>query len=83
VVGPQAYHRLPELLAEAERKAAILKAGKRLPGAGVLDTEFPLESKVRPPAGAAGRARGFGLPVDPGRLRQVLHLLRRALHARR
>jgi tRNA-2-methylthio-N6-dimethylallyladenosine synthase len=45
VVGPQAYHRLPELLAEAERKAAILKAGKRLPGAGVLDTEFPAESK--------------------------------------
>ena len=29
VVGPQAYHRLPQLLAEAERKAAILKAGKR------------------------------------------------------
>ncbi|MBS0548971.1 MAG: tRNA (N6-isopentenyl adenosine(37)-C2)-methylthiotransferase MiaB [Proteobacteria bacterium] len=45
VVGPQAYHRLPQLLAEAERKAAILKAGKRLPGAGVLDTDFPTESK--------------------------------------
>ncbi|WP_020698283.1 tRNA (N6-isopentenyl adenosine(37)-C2)-methylthiotransferase MiaB [Reyranella massiliensis] len=45
VVGPQAYHRLPELLAEAERKLAILRAGKRLPGAGVLDTEFPAESK--------------------------------------
>ncbi len=45
VVGPQAYHRLPQLLAEAERKAAILRAGKRLPGAGVLDTEFPAESK--------------------------------------
>ena len=41
VVGPQAYHRLPELLAEAERKSAFLKAGKRVPGAGVLDTEFP------------------------------------------
>jgi tRNA-2-methylthio-N6-dimethylallyladenosine synthase len=45
VVGPQAYHRLPQLLAEAERKAAIRKAGKRLPGAGVLDTDFPPESK--------------------------------------
>ncbi len=45
VVGPQAYHRLPELLAEAERKAAIRRAGKRLPGAGVLDTDFPAESK--------------------------------------
>jgi tRNA-2-methylthio-N6-dimethylallyladenosine synthase len=45
VVGPQAYHRLPELLAEAERKSAIRRAGKRLPGAGVLDTEFPADSK--------------------------------------
>jgi tRNA-2-methylthio-N6-dimethylallyladenosine synthase len=33
------------LLAEAERKAAIFKAGKRLPGAGVFDTDFPVESK--------------------------------------
>lgn len=45
VVGPQAYHRLPELLAEAERKAALAGFGERLPGAGVLDTEFPAESK--------------------------------------
>ena len=45
VVGPQAYHRLPELLAEAERKTVIRRAGKRLPGAGVLDTDFPAESK--------------------------------------
>ena len=45
VVGPQAYHRLPELLAEAERKQALLRRGKRLPGAGVLDTDFPAESK--------------------------------------
>ncbi len=33
------------LLAEAERKSAIRRAGKRLPGAGVLDTEFPADSK--------------------------------------
>jgi tRNA-2-methylthio-N6-dimethylallyladenosine synthase len=45
VVGPQAYHRLPELLAAVERKAALRRAGKRLPGAGVLDTDFPAESK--------------------------------------
>ena len=45
MVGPQAYHRLPQLLAEAERKAAVRRAGKRLPGAGVLDTDFPAESK--------------------------------------
>ncbi|HZQ00001.1 MAG TPA: tRNA (N6-isopentenyl adenosine(37)-C2)-methylthiotransferase MiaB [Reyranella sp.] len=45
VVGPQAYHRLPQLLAEAERKVALARSGKRLPGAGVLDTDFPPESK--------------------------------------
>ena len=46
VVGPQAYHRLPELLARAARKAADTALhGRRRPGAGVLDTEFPAESK--------------------------------------
>jgi tRNA-2-methylthio-N6-dimethylallyladenosine synthase len=34
VVGPQTYHRLPELLARRERAAA-----------GQLDTDFPVESK--------------------------------------
>ncbi|MBM3560622.1 MAG: tRNA (N6-isopentenyl adenosine(37)-C2)-methylthiotransferase MiaB [Alphaproteobacteria bacterium] len=34
VVGPQAYHRLPELVARAARA-----------GGGVLDTDFPVESK--------------------------------------
>ena len=84
VVGPQAYHRLPELLAEAARKSAELQRdGKRLPGAGVLDTEFPAESKFDHLPAPRRRARGLGVPVDPGRLRQVLHLLRRALYARR
>ena len=45
VVGSQAYHRFPELLAQVARKAAGAEPGKRLPGAGVLDTEFPAESK--------------------------------------
>jgi tRNA-2-methylthio-N6-dimethylallyladenosine synthase len=45
VVGPQAYHRLPQLLAEVARKSALVNAGKRAPGAGVLDTEFSTESK--------------------------------------
>lgn len=45
VVGSQAYHRLPELLAQVARKAAGTDAGRRQPGAGVLDTEFPPESK--------------------------------------
>lgn len=49
VVGPQSYHRLPELLAEA-------KAGKR-----VVDTEFPAEDKfdhLPTPTRAATRSRG-------------------------
>ncbi|MGH6720061.1 MAG: tRNA (N6-isopentenyl adenosine(37)-C2)-methylthiotransferase MiaB, partial [Alphaproteobacteria bacterium] len=34
VVGPQAYHRLPELVARAHRRAGV-----------VLDTDFPAEPK--------------------------------------
>ncbi len=48
VVGPQSYHRLPELLARAQR-------GK------VVDTEFPVEDKfdhLAPPTRGATRARG-------------------------
>ncbi|SKA10802.1 tRNA-2-methylthio-N6-dimethylallyladenosine synthase [Enhydrobacter aerosaccus] len=67
VVGPQAYHRLPELLAEAERKAALRRAGKRLPGAGVLDTEFPPESKFdHLPAPAGVRAGSAFLSIQEG-----------------
>ena len=67
VVGPQAYHRLPQLLAEAERKAAILKAGKRLPGAGVLDTDFPAESKFdHLPAPMGVRAGSAFLSIQEG-----------------
>jgi len=67
VVGPQAYHRLPQLLAEAERKAAILKAGKRRPGAGVLDTDFPAESKFdHLPAPQGVRAGSAFLSIQEG-----------------
>ena len=67
VVGPQAYHRLPELLAEAERKSAFRRAGKRLPGAGVLDTDFPAESKFdHLPAPAGVRAGSAFLSIQEG-----------------
>ena len=67
VVGPQAYHRLPELLAEVERKAAIRRAGKRLPGAGVLDTDFPAESKFdHLPAPQGVRAGSAFLSIQEG-----------------
>jgi len=45
VVGSQAYHRFPELLAQVARKATRDNSGRRQPGAGILDTEFPPESK--------------------------------------
>src|SRR5712675_2456831 len=67
VVGPQAYHRLPELLAAAERKASIRRAGKRLPGAGVLDTDFPPESKFdHLPAPQGIRAGSAFLSIQEG-----------------
>lgn len=48
VFGPQTYHRLPELVREAEERAADRRAtsgGRGTRGAGVVDTEFPSESK--------------------------------------
>jgi len=67
VVGPQAYHRLPELLAQAERKSADRRAGKRIAGAGVLDTEFPAESKFdHLPAPGGVRAGSAFLSIQEG-----------------
>ncbi|HEY5598491.1 MAG TPA: radical SAM protein, partial [Kiloniellales bacterium] len=58
VVGPQAYHRLPEMLARLARAGAAGDGDG--PGRGVLDTEFPVESKfdhlpepATPPGAAA------------------------------
>jgi tRNA-2-methylthio-N6-dimethylallyladenosine synthase len=41
VLGPQTYHRLPEMIARAERSQDKTKG----PGRGILDVEFPVESK--------------------------------------
>lgn len=41
VLGPQTYHRLPEMIARAGRS----QDKKQGPGRGVLDVEFPVESK--------------------------------------
>jgi tRNA-2-methylthio-N6-dimethylallyladenosine synthase len=61
VVGPQSYHRLPEMVARAAR------AGGKGNGAGVLDTEFPAEPKFDflPPPSAQGSASAF-LSVQEG-----------------
>src|SRR3546814_15005150 len=44
VFGPQTYHRLPELVASAARAGAKREGG----GRGVLDIDFPAESKFDP-----------------------------------
>jgi tRNA-2-methylthio-N6-dimethylallyladenosine synthase len=54
VVGPQSYHRLPELIASAEQKR-----GQR--NAGIVETEFPVEDKfdfLAPPTRQAIAKRG-------------------------
>ena len=70
VVGPQAYHRLPELLARVARQSDDRRAdGRRLPGAGVLDTEFPAESKfdhLPAPSAADVRAGSAFLSIQEG-----------------
>jgi len=43
VLGPQTYHRLPEMVARATRASGAAASGA--PGQGVLDTDFPIESK--------------------------------------
>ncbi len=73
VFGPQTYHRLPELVARA------LRAG----GRGVVDTSFPGRAQIRPSAAGAAGPGGDRLCDRAGRLRQVLHILRRALYPRR
>ncbi len=46
VLGPQTYHRLPEMVARATRARDAKAQFPGLPrGAGLLDTEFPAESK--------------------------------------
>ena len=76
VVGPQAYHRLPELLARAARKSDERRFdGRRQPGAGVLDTEFPAESKFdHLPAPTAADVRA-GPTMVLARLRGLLRQL--------
>ena len=68
VVGPQAYHRLPELLARVARKTDERRAdGRRRPRAGVLDTEFPADSKFdHLPAPSEVKAGSAFLSIQEG-----------------
>ena len=70
VVGPQAYHRLPRMVTEASL------------GARPVDTDMPAISKFDALPAAPPRETKR-LPHRPGGMRQILHLLRSALHPRR
>jgi tRNA-2-methylthio-N6-dimethylallyladenosine synthase len=73
VLGPQTYHRLPEMVARASRAAARRKAARASDagpganrGAGLLDTDFPVESKFDSlPVGGASAVSAF-LAVQEG-----------------
>ena len=62
VFGPQTYHRLPELVARVERA----RTASNGPGRGVLDTEFPVESKFDFLPEAAPRGPAAFLSVQEG-----------------
>jgi tRNA-2-methylthio-N6-dimethylallyladenosine synthase len=62
VFGPQTYHRLPEMIARAHRSMDA-KSGK---GRGIIDVDFPIESKFDTlPQPALGKAAAF-LSVQEG-----------------
>ena len=69
VLGPQTYHRLPEMVARATRArdARDAKWSDHQRGVGVLDTEFPAESKFDhlPEAGDAQGVSAF-LAIQEG-----------------
>lgn len=45
VFGPQSYHQLPQMIAEASRRRDLEKQGKPVSGLGILNVEFPDEPK--------------------------------------
>src|SRR4029079_281767 len=66
VLGAHTYHRLPEMVARATR-AHSAKNDKSRRGAGVLDTEFPPESKFdHLPAPAPDQAVSAFLAIQEG-----------------
>ena len=71
VFGPQTLHRLPQMI-----------DARRATGRPQVDMSFPEIEKFDrlPPARVEGAS---AFVSDHGRLQQVLHVLRRAVHARR
>ena len=72
VVGPQSYHRLPHLLEERDQEQRCHYRNR-----------ISSRGKVRDASGAEPARSAGCLSDDPGRLQQVLHILRRPLYQRR
>ena len=66
VIGPQTYHRLPELVAKADHQSRTQAKG-HFRGAGLIDTEFPSDVKFDhlPKARGGRRAMAF-LSIQEG-----------------
>lgn len=45
IIGPQTYHRLPEMIAKATRVADQARKPNQKKGLGIVDVNFPVESK--------------------------------------
>jgi tRNA-2-methylthio-N6-dimethylallyladenosine synthase len=63
VFGPQTYHRLPEMIAQMNREKEK-KSGKRLKG--LVDTDFPIESKFDSLPAPTNTASSVFLSVQEG-----------------
>ncbi|MBX9806023.1 MAG: tRNA (N6-isopentenyl adenosine(37)-C2)-methylthiotransferase MiaB, partial [Alphaproteobacteria bacterium] len=66
VFGPQTYHRLPEMVARATREADKARKPGQKKGLGIVDVDFPAESKFdHLPQTAESRATAF-LSIQEG-----------------
>ena len=66
VIGPQTYHRLPELVAKADRHSRKQAKGQ-FRGAGLIDTEFPSDVKFdHLPKASGGRRAAAFLSIQEG-----------------
>jgi len=66
VFGPQTYHRLPEMVAQATRAADKIRKPGQKKGLGIVDVDFPTESKFdHLPQTAESRATAF-LSIQEG-----------------
>jgi len=66
VFGPQTYHRLPEMIAKATRAADKIRKPGQKKGLGIVDVDFPAESKFdHLPQTAESRTTAF-LSIQEG-----------------